>query len=173
MGMSAASSAASRWPGMWGCFRARTSGDDRSWERLANRVISGADRGPLRSPVSSGVSAPLSSETERCGQGGSGEKVSGTTLLDAAYPDGVSGDRSHREEPTSALRVPRRRSPASRSFSNRGHTNQYSCSRGTVSSRRFSLCRWQKLGGQRRPPGHRILQNLEFEFHAKPGIERT
>ena len=80
---------------------------------------------------------------------------------------------SHREEPTGALWVPRRRRPASRSFSNRGHTNQYACSRGTVSSRRFSLCRWQKLGGQRRPPGHRILENLEFEFHAKPGIERT
>src|SRR5450432_849302 len=36
----------------------------------------------------------LPSEAERRGQGGGGEKVSGTTLLDAAHPDRVSRDRS-------------------------------------------------------------------------------
>jgi transposase len=41
-------------------------------------------------------------QAERCGQGGGGAQVSGTTLLDAAHADGVSRDRSHREQPAGA-----------------------------------------------------------------------
>jgi transposase len=59
---------------------------------------SGAERGALRSPVSSGVCAPLSSETQSRGQGGCGPQISRTTLLDAAHPETVSRDRSHREQ---------------------------------------------------------------------------
>ena len=63
---------------------------------------SGADRSALRSPVASRVSASLPSEAEGSGQGGSGAQVSRTTLLDAAHPDRVSRDRSHREQPAGA-----------------------------------------------------------------------
>ena len=48
------------------------------------------------------VFASLPSEAERRGQSGSGAQVSGTTLLDAAHQDGVSRDRSHREQPAGA-----------------------------------------------------------------------
>jgi hypothetical protein len=44
----------------------------------------------------------LSPKAERCGQGGGGAQVGRTTLLDAADPDGVSGDRSYREQPAGA-----------------------------------------------------------------------
>ena len=40
-----------------------------------------------------------SSEAERCGEGGGGAPVSGTTLLDATHRETVSRDRSHREQP--------------------------------------------------------------------------
>ena len=48
------------------------------------------------------VLASLPSEAERCGQGGGGAQVSGTTLLDAAHTEAVSRDRSHREQPAGA-----------------------------------------------------------------------
>ncbi len=37
-------------------------------------------------------------QAESRGQGGGGAQVTRTTLLDAAYADGVSRDRSHREQ---------------------------------------------------------------------------
>jgi Transposase IS116/IS110/IS902 family len=43
-----------------------------------------------------------SPEAERCGEGGSGAEISGTTLLDAAHAETVSRDRSHREQPAGA-----------------------------------------------------------------------
>ena len=52
--------------------------------------------------ISQGVSASLPSQAERCGQSGSGAQVGRTTLLDAAHQHGVSGDRSHREQPAGA-----------------------------------------------------------------------
>src|SRR5207253_8158286 len=58
---------------------------------------SGASRGALRSPVSQRVSASLPPEAESGGQGGSGTQVGGTTVLDAAHAEAVSGHRSHRE----------------------------------------------------------------------------
>ena len=63
---------------------------------------SGADHGALRSRISQTVFASLSSKAERCGQGGGGAQAGGTTLLDAAHPDRVSRDRSHREQPAGA-----------------------------------------------------------------------
>jgi Transposase len=59
---------------------------------------SSAKRSALRSSVPSGVFTPLPSKTESGGESGSGAQVSGTTLLDAAHPDSVSRDRSHREQ---------------------------------------------------------------------------
>src|ERR1019366_3510227 len=47
-------------------------------------------------------STPLPQDGESGGQGSGGEKVSGTTLLDAAHQHAVSGDRSHREQPAGA-----------------------------------------------------------------------
>jgi hypothetical protein len=53
---------------------------------------------PIRSRVSQGVSASLSSPAERCGQGGSGTQVGCTTLLDVTHSQELSGGRSHREQ---------------------------------------------------------------------------
>jgi transposase len=50
----------------------------------------------------SAVLASLSPKAESGGQGGSGQKISRATLLDAAHPDGVSGGRSYREQPAGA-----------------------------------------------------------------------
>ena len=63
---------------------------------------SGANRGALRPQNEEAVCASLPSEAERSGEGGSGTQVSGTTLLDAAHTNTVSGDRSHREQPGGA-----------------------------------------------------------------------
>src|ERR1019366_118314 len=41
----------------------------------------------------------LAQRTRKDGAPGGGAQVSGTTLLDAAHADGVSRDRSHREQP--------------------------------------------------------------------------
>jgi transposase len=60
---------------------------------------SGPGGGALRSPVSPGVSASLSSEAEGGGLGGSGAQVGGPTVLDAAHPPAISRSRSHREQP--------------------------------------------------------------------------
>src|SRR5207302_7845667 len=59
---------------------------------------SSADCRASPTQITQAVFASLPSETERRGQGGSGTQVSGTTLLDAAHPDRVSRDRSHREQ---------------------------------------------------------------------------
>src|SRR5439155_1887749 len=61
-----------------------------------------ANRSALRSPISPRVSASLSPEAKRCGEGGGGAQISRTTLLDAAHAGGVSRDRSHREQPAGA-----------------------------------------------------------------------
>ncbi len=44
-----------------------------------------------------GAADTLSPEAESGGQGGSGTQVGGTTVLDAAHAEAVSGHRSHRE----------------------------------------------------------------------------
>ena len=44
-------------------------------------------------------SAALPSHGKRRSQGGGSKKISRTTLLDDAHPDGISGDRSYREQP--------------------------------------------------------------------------
>jgi len=43
------------------------------------------------------ISTPLPPQAQGCGQSGSGSQVGRTPLLDAAHPDRVSRDRSHRE----------------------------------------------------------------------------
>ncbi len=60
---------------------------------------SGASGGSLRPEVSFGVFAPLSHEAEGRGEGGGGEEVGDSTLLDAAHAKAVSGDRFDREQP--------------------------------------------------------------------------
>ena len=70
-------------------------------EHLAAVVAggSGADRGTFRSRNEERVFAPLSSEAEGSGEGGGGEEVGGTTVLDATHASFLSRHRSHREQP--------------------------------------------------------------------------
>ena len=75
-------------------------------QRLANAggdaEGSGADRSSSGSGVSQRVSASLPSEAESGGQGGGDAQVGRAALLDAAQEAGVSGSRSHREQPAGA-----------------------------------------------------------------------
>ena len=78
--------------------------DQQAGESVYENVVggSGASGGSLRPEVSFGVFASLSHEAEGRGEGGGGEEVGDSTLLDAAHAKAVSGDRFDREQPAGA-----------------------------------------------------------------------
>lgn len=70
--------------------------------RMLRSLLVEAAQTAVRSRNAEAVSTSLPSESQRCGQSGSGAQVGRTTLLDAAHPDGVSRDRAYREQPAGA-----------------------------------------------------------------------